>query len=225
MHPFLACAIEPGALGSGDGADVDDHAAAGRGQVGTGRLGGEEHGAEIDVEHAVELGRVGDSEPGAIGDAGVVDQDVQAAQRVGRGVDGRFDGFKVGEVQRHDVRAAAEGLDLCGECVEPGLVPRSHGHVRPGLGQRERNGPPNATAGARHKGAAVVQAESVENRHGLAWDFGRLSVAATAGLAGYVSSDSASRRIWSAIGMEGCAPGVAAARAPAAWPQRSAIST
>ena len=41
----------------------------------------------------------------------------------------------------------------------------------------------------------------------------------------YASSVSASWRMSSVFGIEGCAPGVAAASAPAAWPQRSAIST
>ena len=70
-------------------------------------LAAEEHGAEIDVEHAVEFGRVFNSESGAVGHAGVVDEEVEASERLGRGVDGRFDGFQVGEVQWNDVRAAA----------------------------------------------------------------------------------------------------------------------
>ena len=166
--PLLARPVEAGALGSGDGSDVDDYASAGRGQVRARRLAAEEHSAEVDVEQAVEFGRIVDLEARAVGGSGVVDEQVQSAERFGRRVDGRLYGFQVAEVQRNDVRSAAEGLDLDGQFIQPHFVARGQRHVRAGLGQREGNGPPDAAAGAGYKGAAAIKAEAIGDGH---WRF------------------------------------------------------
>ena len=173
------------------------------------RLAAEEHGAKIDVEHAVELGRILDSESVAIGDAGVIDQEIEPPQRVGRRVDGRSNGFQVADIQRNDVCPASEGLDLNGEFGQPALVAGGQRHVRSGLGQRQGDRPPDAAAGAGHKGAVAVKAKSFEDGH---WCFrdrwlaqrsreGRSSRAtlALSPLAGRClrpSASRAARRVW-----------------------------
>src|SRR4030095_13941637 len=120
---------------AGDRADVDD-AAACTVEVRSGRLGREQHGQDVEIEHAMEalLGEL--LERGELVDAGVVDQDVETAEGLLRLGAEAIDLLRLRHVGRHRERPAALARDVGDHAVGAllaGGVVDDHGGA--GLGQ------------------------------------------------------------------------------------------
>src|SRR4029077_10085606 len=112
---------------------------------------------DLDVTVPVVVGQRG--EPPGPGRAGVVDQDVGAAQRGGGGRDERLDLAGVGDIAGQRGDAATRGGQLGGRLCELGLVAGAYGRRR-ALGQQlggDGLAQPLRTAG--HDGPAAAQAE------------------------------------------------------------------
>ena len=92
------------------GADVDDYAALGA-EVGNGGLCGEEKGLDVEVEMLVDVLGSDGFERKKLVDAGVVDEDVEAAKGLGRGGDELGDLGGIGKVGLHGDGLASGGLD------------------------------------------------------------------------------------------------------------------
>ena len=96
---------------SAEGADVDD-AAAGSFEMWLRGLGGEEGRAGVGLEHRVPLLDGDGVERGGLEDSGVVDEDVEASEVGGNGVDGVADAFRRAEVARVTSGADAVGAEF-----------------------------------------------------------------------------------------------------------------
>jgi hypothetical protein len=77
-------------------------------------------------------------------DAGVVDQDVETAEPVGRSVDGAAYGVRVSHVGLHH-RMTLPGQGVTSLLGEVGVRPVMNGHGVAGLGERMRDRAPDAT--------------------------------------------------------------------------------
>ncbi len=97
-------------------------------------------------------------------DAGVVDDDVEAAQGLGGAVD--EDGLPgVGEIAGYQDRGFPVAEHLVGSVLQRGPGAGGEGEPGPGLGERDGHGLPDAARGAGHQCAAAVEAEVVEDGH------------------------------------------------------------
>src|SRR5581483_8759532 len=92
--------------------DVDDGAAALLEHVRHRRLGQHEGGGDVEVERALEVPGARVEERTGHRAAGVVDDHVDATERIRAAVDERCDGVVVVDVDRHGDGAAAEAVDL-----------------------------------------------------------------------------------------------------------------
>ena len=126
--------------------DVDDLARALGQHVATGRLAEEEGGLEVGVDHRVPilLGKV--DAVGAADDAGIIDEDVEAAELLQRLVDHALHRFDGGEVGGDDLRLAAERADLLHRFL--GGRAADGGDVGAGGGERQRDRLADAGIGA-----------------------------------------------------------------------------
>ena len=84
------------------------------------RLAGEERALEVDAQHAVEIGLLQVEEVGGVDDAGVVDQDVERAERRDGVVDQLLDRARIADVGGDEAGVGAErlGLGLPGRRVD-----------------------------------------------------------------------------------------------------------
>lgn len=100
---------------AGDGADVDDHAVAAFAHAGDGELGEVEGGEEVELEHVADGFVVG--LPGGLieADAGVVDEDIDAAVVGEGGFDEVAAKIRVGEVAGDGEVAGLSGMGLGGD--------------------------------------------------------------------------------------------------------------
>jgi len=135
----------------GQAADIDDPAPALSGHVGRGGPGAAQVAKDLGVKggEQVGVGQVGQG-PGGAGAGrlgGVVDQDVDAAQLVGRAADSGAHRRVVGGVggQREDP-AAVRRRQLLACCLQPDLVAGQQGDVRALPGQRAGDGESDAPA-------------------------------------------------------------------------------
>jgi hypothetical protein len=124
--------------------DVDDVAVAALEHGAGGELGAGDDGAQVDVEDLVDrlLGLL--HERGERHDPGVVDQDLDRAERLGPGQE-RGEGAAVGDVDHEALGAAADlGRGLGGHVV----VEVADDHAGPGVGEPPGGGQADAAAGA-----------------------------------------------------------------------------
>ena len=124
-------------------------------------LAAEEEGFGVDVHHAVPVG-FGDVDGVVVGaEAGVVDEDVEAAVvALGGGEDG-FYFVEVGDVAGEGVGFAAGFLDFLLEGFEFGEVAGGEGDFGAGLGEGEGEAAADAFAGAGDEGDLVLDVEGV----------------------------------------------------------------
>ena len=133
-----------GARGSGSEgdsrADIDDDAAFGA-EVGNGGLGGEQECLDVEVEVFVDVLSGDGFERKKFVDAGVVDEDVEAAKGFGRRGDELGDLGGIGQVGLHGNSLAGCGLNLLDKCLggggAAGVVDYHRGAV---CGEALRNG-------------------------------------------------------------------------------------
>ena len=91
---------------------------------------------------------------------GVVDQHVDAAQRLGRGRHPGGDGRRVGEVAGHGVDAVALARDVGARLLERRGAASAHGDVGAGSGELQRDGAADAAAAAGDEHALAIEIES-----------------------------------------------------------------
>jgi hypothetical protein len=131
------------------------------------RLAGEEEAPHVDLERQVEvglgdqLGRVGRAE------AGVVDEDVEPAERGQRPGDGFVDLAGIAYVHRHGERLAPHRRDLLHQVVRCPRHPQAKHHVSAGVRHRERDLPTEATRGPGDKSDLPVEIEPGEHGHAV----------------------------------------------------------
>ena len=132
-------------------------ACAGEGGAGEG-LGEEEDGLEVDVDHRVPVGLGEVDGVGAADDAGVVDEDVEGAERqerlrrLGGGVEGEGEAGGLQALGGDEVEGRGDGRAAGGD------------DLGAGAGEAEGDGLADAGVGAGDEGAAAVEAEGVGHR-------------------------------------------------------------
>ena len=118
-------------------------------------LGDDEGGSDIQPEQQVE-GRLVDFEKGLRPvDAGIVDQNVEAAE-AGEGVAHRV---RAGDVEHQRPRLAAARLDLAGDFVELARGPADEHQLGSGTRQAPARGAADAASGAGHQRGLAVEAK------------------------------------------------------------------
>src|SRR5437867_3753804 len=138
--------------------DVDDHAAATPAHVGDDRLGATDLAQELAVDRVDErLVRQIDEGPEGRR-AGVVDQDVDAAQPLGRPVDEPAAAVERSEIggDRHDLHPGGPG-DLGRRVLQLRLGARADGDAHAFVGQLARDRAADAFAGARHERGLTLE--------------------------------------------------------------------
>jgi hypothetical protein len=116
------------------------------------------HDAEnVDPEQCLEVLRSGLEQELDLGDPGVVDEDVDAAELARDPLEPE-DGVAVGDVGRDRDRPAAEGADLLGHLLGTFGVNVVDGDVGPVGGQPERDGPADSPRRAGDDGLLPVDA-------------------------------------------------------------------
>ena len=124
-----------------DRAHVDDRAAAGRRHLARDRLADEERALEVDVDDGVPVGLGDVEELGGAKDAGVVDEDVDAAEGGDAGGERRVDLAAARDVAGEALARAPRGGELGGERPRRGGVDvpeRDRGAARSRTGARRR---------------------------------------------------------------------------------------
>ena len=91
---------------------------------------------------------------GGAGDAGIADENVELAMAFMQRRAEAGDAVEVGQVERHQGRAAAVLADLVIEFFEAALRARHRDHMRAGLGQCARGGVADAARGAGYESDA-----------------------------------------------------------------------
>ena len=137
-------------------ADRDDAAAIG--QMGDRRLRGEDDRADVHGEQGIDIGKALLGDEPAAGDAGIVHEDVEAAEAVRRFVDRALHRRRIGAVGLDRDAAPTHGLDRAhylGGAVGGALV--GDGDIRPLVGERQRNGGTDAARGAGHQSPLASQ--------------------------------------------------------------------
>ncbi len=120
-------------------------------------LGGEEGAIDVDRLHLLPVGegvvldRVDDL------DAGVGDQDIDAAKRLGHRLGGAVDRVLVGHIHRHGDGAPAGGFDIGGGLLRSLEIQVGDGDRRALLGQQVSNGLADAAGGAGHDGGFSLE--------------------------------------------------------------------
>ena len=151
--------------------DVDDIAAPRRLRIARGhasgdRLRGEERALEVGVQDLVPIGlgllehRLGDR------DAGVVDQDVERAERALDLVQRALDRGALGHIERDARRATARRSDLPAELLELVRLARGEADRGAAVGQRASKAPAEALRGAGHQGDAAAEVERIAHDDG-----------------------------------------------------------
>src|SRR5439155_15690670 len=139
--------------------DMDEAAGAARQHVSCDRLRDEERAAQVRVEHEVPVG------PRDIGRllahvaAGVVDEDVDLAERLVRGVRHLPDAGFIVHIQRQRNGAASHRFDLALKRAQRFERPAGDRHIGAGVCERSRERLPEAAAGARDDRDAPAQIE------------------------------------------------------------------
>ena len=124
-------------------------------------LTGEEEALDVEVEGAVEIGLCPVLGRLLLGtQPGVVDEDVDAPERVPHRLDGRSDLRQVQQVHLHAQRPPPHAFDLGREILRVGRHPQPEGHVRTGIRERQGDGSAQATRGARHQCRLAVEPEA-----------------------------------------------------------------
>ena len=170
------------------GGDADDAAKALFHHVAGHGVGHEEGAAEVDGNHAQpgigddieETGAAAGgaaAEAGSAGvDAGVVDQDVEAAHLADGALHGVLNGVGIGDVGDDGQHAfvAADLAQIVGGLVEPVLVDVEHGDAGAGANQAGGNGAAHAdgAGGAGHDGNAALQGFGAGSHGGHLWGSG-----------------------------------------------------
>lgn len=121
-----------------------------------GGLRAEEGALEVGVEDAVPQRLIDVEGRAGLFDAGIIDEDVEPAQRLGRGSYTLAAGADVGNIHR-DGNAAG---NLREGFVETGLGSRADRHTGAGLRQADGDGLADAATGAGHQGSLAVEAET-----------------------------------------------------------------
>ncbi len=85
---------------------------------------------------------------GGAGDAGIADQNIELAVALMQRRAEPGDAVEIGEIERHQRRAAAVLADLVVEFFQPALGARDRDDMRAGFGQRARGGIADAARGA-----------------------------------------------------------------------------
>ena len=106
-----------------------------------GRLDAVHDAEDVDPEQCLKVLRSGFKQELDLGDPGVVDEDVDAAELARGPLDEPEDGVAVGDVGRDRDRPAAEGADLLGHLLGTFGVDVVDGDVGAVGGQPERDGP------------------------------------------------------------------------------------
>ncbi len=117
------------------------------------------HDAEdVDPEQCLEVLRIGLKQELDLGDPGVVDEDVDAAELARDPLDEPEDGVAVGDVGCDRDRPAAEGADLLGHLLGTFGINVVDGDVGAVGGQPERDGPADSPRRAGDDGHLPVDA-------------------------------------------------------------------
>src|SRR5207302_11422912 len=118
------------AVDTGDGRDVDDHAADRLlHHLATGPLATEKGSGQVDPDHGVPAVDRDVLGLGAEGGAGVVDHDVEPAELLHRALDHALDLIFLAHVDGHGERAAAEIVNGLGHGPEMLELPATEGDV------------------------------------------------------------------------------------------------
>ena len=147
---------------SGLGAHADDPAVSLLDHHAPYRLAGEEDALHVHVEGEVEvlldhlLGRSAGAE------AGIVYEDVQPAKRIDRLVDRRTDLLQPAHVHLHGERSAAHALDLCHQVIGGTRLAQAQHHIRPGVGESQRDRAPDTAGGAGDERGLAGEVEAWE---------------------------------------------------------------
>src|SRR5258705_10372000 len=96
---------------------------------------------------------------GRTGDAGIADEDVELAMALMQRRAKPGDAVEIGEVERHQRRAAAAFSDLVVELFETALRSRHRNHMRAAIRELARAGIADAARCAGHKGEAGGEAK------------------------------------------------------------------
>ena len=116
-----------------------------------GGAGEQEDAPQVGGDHLIPVVVAHDRQERVLGDAGVVDDDVEPLVRRHDGVDGGLGAGRVGHVAGVDRRHAAGGLDLVGNGLQLFDVPGEARDLGAGTPERERDRPANAARGAGHQ--------------------------------------------------------------------------
>ncbi len=140
--------------------DVDDPAAPGLLHVGDRRADHVEGAGQVDRDHLVPLAVADLLDGGALPDAGVVDEDVQAAEAVDGLVDHHLGLFLDGDVRCEGERFPTGLLDaLCDELGRRPLEAVVDGDPGPGAGQQLAAGAADAARAAGHQGGTAFEVD------------------------------------------------------------------
>jgi hypothetical protein len=139
--------------GGTDGGHVDDTALPLRHHLAGRRLGQERRRPEVHAQDRVPVrrGEIEERRRGAR-DASVVEEDVQAAEETHGRRHERRDLRVAPEVGQHDLGPDPVRGRFLGRPAEIRGAPRRQHEVGAGLGQRQREGPPESPAGPGHQG-------------------------------------------------------------------------
>ena len=141
--------------------DVDDLAVAARNHVASGELRELERASEVDLEDAVPVFESDFFGSSTVDGAGVVDEDIDAAQRSDGLMEEVFGSVDVREIRLEGVGFAACGVDGRGGVIGGAAVAMA-GNRGSGLCQRNRDGSAEAAGGTCDEGYLVVEAEEIE---------------------------------------------------------------
>ena len=144
---------------AGDGGDVDDATIALGDHGGRDRLAADEGSVEIDAQHLAPFLEVGF--PHRLvdaGDPGIVDEDVDLAERFQRGVPGLFD---CGQIRHVDLDCDDAGADFLGRLLCEGLVMIPDRDLGAGTDKTFCDGAPESLRAAGDHGAAAVEIDLV----------------------------------------------------------------
>ena len=119
---------------------------------------------DVDVEHLAQVVRIGVDHEGRDLDAGIVDKDVEAAERGDSCLDGLLPLGLVGHVQRDEARLPAHGGDAIGGLAAEVVEDVTDHHRGPGGGECLGDAGPDAASTSGHERVPASQIE-VAHQH------------------------------------------------------------